>query len=135
MGATVIIDGGEIENPVEEFERRTGRSPTVIFEVVGLPGMIQRCIDMAASDTRIIVVGVCIGDDTIRPMDAIFKKLQLIFAFGYSVSDFARIIQLIEQGRIKSMPLISHRISLRELPDMFERMKKPTDQIKVIVQP
>jgi threonine dehydrogenase-like Zn-dependent dehydrogenase len=39
------------------------------------------------------------------------------------------------QGRIQARPLISHRISLDELPAMFERMRSPTDQIKVIVEP
>ena len=59
MGANICINASEIDNPVEEFVRLTGRAPSLIFEAVGLPGLIQSCIEMAAPDTRIVVVGAC----------------------------------------------------------------------------
>ena len=74
-------------------------------------------------------------------IDAIWQYLrlpngvELIFAFGYTTNDYQEIIDLFVQGKIIVAPLISHRISLDELPEMFERMRSPTDQIKVIVEP
>lgn len=134
MGANVLIDGNEVDDPAVEFERVTGRSPSVIVEAVGVPGMIQRCIEMASNNTRIVVVGVCFGYDRFQPVLCFEKRLKLIFAAGYSVEDFAEILRLMDHGRIVGKPLVSHRISLEELPEMFERMRKPTDQIKVIVE-
>ncbi len=135
MGATLLIDGNSVTDPVAEFTRISGRPPSVIVEAVGVPGMIQRCIAMAPKDTRIVVVGVCMHSDRFEPMECIMKRLSLIFTMGYRLEDFATILELMSQGRIIGKPLISHRISLDELPDMFERMRKPTDQIKVIVEP
>ncbi|MCU7890928.1 MAG: alcohol dehydrogenase catalytic domain-containing protein [Candidatus Thiodiazotropha sp. (ex Ustalcina ferruginea)] len=135
MGATQVIDGNQFSNPVEEFERQVGRPPSVIFEAVGLPGMIQQCVRMAVKDTRIVIVGVCMQSDQFEPMECIVKRVSLIFAMGYSLQDYAIILRLLEQKRIIAEPLISHRISLDELPEMFERLRKPTDQVKVIVQP
>ena len=135
MGATHTIDGNQHADPVEEFERLTGRQPTVIVEAVGIPGMIQRCIAMAPKESRIVVVGLCMKPDQFEPMQCILKSLKLIFAFGYSVEDYAEIVKLLGQGRITAKPLISHRIGLEELPAMFESMRRPTDQIKVIVKP
>ncbi|MDE0063284.1 MAG: alcohol dehydrogenase catalytic domain-containing protein [Gammaproteobacteria bacterium] len=134
-GANILIDGNKVDDPAAEFKRITGRNPSVIVEAVGVPGMIQRCIEIAAMHTRIVVVGVCFGYDQFQPMLCFEKRLKLIFAAGYSVDDFAEILKLMDQGRISGKPLVSHRIRLEELPDMFERMRRPTDQIKVIVEP
>ena len=135
MGADVVIDGNEELDVIAAFERKTGRQPTVIFEAVGVPGMIQRCITLAEPARRLGVVGLCQETDKFEPMDCILKALQLIFTFGYSNDDYAYILELLSRGRLHASPLISQTIRLEELPAMFERMKKTTDQIKVVVEP
>jgi (R,R)-butanediol dehydrogenase/meso-butanediol dehydrogenase/diacetyl reductase len=135
MGATGTINPSEEGDVVAAFERLTDRRPTLIFEAVGLPGMIQRCVEMAEQGSRIVVVGVCMQTDQFEPMQCITKQLSLIFTLGYSIDDYATILKLLQQQRIKAKPLISHRISLDELPEMFERMLQPADQVKVIVNP
>jgi len=90
---------------------------------------------MAAPRSRILVVGVCQEPDVFEPMTCILKSLELIFPFGYSVQDYDFIIKMMEQERINVKPLISHQIGLEELPEMFEKMKKPNTQCKVIVTP
>jgi (R,R)-butanediol dehydrogenase/meso-butanediol dehydrogenase/diacetyl reductase len=135
MGATETIDASVEKNVIKVFERLTGRRPTIIFEAVGVPGMIQQCIDMAEVASRIIVVGVCMETDEFEPMQCIMKRLSLIFTLGYSIDDYATIIKLLEQGRIQAKPLISHRIGLDQLPDMFERMHRPGDYINSDRQP
>ncbi len=97
--------------------------------------MIQQCIEMAEKKSKIVVVGVCQEDDIIRPMDATLKSLRIYFPFGYSVNDYGYILNQLENGKISAKPLISHRVSLDELPAMFTAMRSPTDQIKVIVEP
>jgi (R,R)-butanediol dehydrogenase/meso-butanediol dehydrogenase/diacetyl reductase len=135
MNATGTIDASSSPDTINAFIEMTGRKPTVIIEAVGLPGMIQRCIEMAEPETRIVVVGVCQTTDTFEPMQCIIKSLNLIFAYGYSTKDYAYIIELLGAGKLTAKPLISHQISLAELPDVFEALRMPTDQIKVIVQP
>jgi len=135
MGATATINASEDRDVIAAYQRMTGRKPSVIFEVVGVPGMIQRCIEMAEPDSKIVVVGVCQESDSFEPMQCIFKTLKLIFVLGYTVTDYATIVSLLEQERITVDPLITHRITLEELPAMFEQMRRPTDQMKVIVEP
>lgn len=135
MGANICIDANEVENPVAEFKRLTGHAPSIIFEAVGIPGLIQSCIEMAEMNTRIVVVGACQTPDTFKPLLCTIKKLTLIFPFGYSLSDYQTIITLIAQGRIDPTPLISHIVSLDEVPEIFETLRKPKDHIKVLIDP
>lgn len=135
MNATGTIDASSSPDTIQAFFEMTGQKPTVIIEAVGIPGMIQRCIEMAEPDTRIVVVGVCQATDTFEPMQCILKSLSLIFAYGYSTDDYAYIIELLGSEQLTAKPLISHRVSLDELPAAFESLRKPGDQIKVIVEP
>ncbi|MDX1499810.1 MAG: alcohol dehydrogenase catalytic domain-containing protein [Woeseiaceae bacterium] len=135
MRATGTIDASSAPDTIEAFVELTGRKPTVIIEAVGVPSMIQRCIEMAKPESRIVVVGVCQATDTFEPMQCILKSLTLIFAYGYSTDDYAYIIELLGSGQLTAKPLISHRVSLDELPAAFEALRRPGDQIKVIVEP
>ena len=47
----------------------------------------------------------------------------------------AFVLEMIATGRVDPSPLISHRITLEELPAAFEALRRPTDQCKVMVLP
>lgn len=49
----------------------------VVFECVGLPGILDGIAAAAPLFSRVVVVGVCMGEDTIRPSMAINKELDL----------------------------------------------------------
>jgi threonine dehydrogenase-like Zn-dependent dehydrogenase len=136
MGATHVIDPGVERDVASAFRERAGVLPNVIVEAVGRPGMISACIDLAPPRAMIIVVGLCQEPDTFEPRKAVFKALSMTFPCGYSLSDYAFILQMLQQERVRAFPLISHRITLDALPQMFAAMQSaPTDQIKVIVEP
>ena len=107
----------------------------MIFEVVGAPGMIQRCIDMSPYGARIVVVGVCMQPDTIVPVDAIQKAVDLSFCYGYSREDWAYILTMIEQRRLDPSPIVTSTVGFPDFPETFEKLKGPTDQLKVLLRP
>ena len=61
----------------------------VIFEAVGVPGMLQSLIAEGPPHSRIVVVGVCMHSDTIEPFMAVTKEMELRFSFGYTPAEFA----------------------------------------------
>jgi len=65
------------------WRRVDGIRPVVIFEAVGVPGMLEACMRMAPKGTRIAVVGVCLETDSVRPAIGIFKELAIQFVLGY----------------------------------------------------
>jgi (R,R)-butanediol dehydrogenase/meso-butanediol dehydrogenase/diacetyl reductase len=136
MGATHVIDPRSERDVASAFRKRAGVSPNIIVEAVGRPGMISACVDLAPPRAMIIVVGLCQEVDTFEPRKAVFKSLSMTFPCGYSLADYVFILQMLQQGRVQAAPLISHRITLDALPQMFTAMQSaPTDQIKVIVEP
>jgi threonine dehydrogenase-like Zn-dependent dehydrogenase len=88
LGADEVVDPRE--EPASAAWRRVapGR-PLVVFEAVGVPGMIDRAMRMAPKDARILVVGACMESDVIQPMVGIGRELSIQFALGYQPDEFA----------------------------------------------
>jgi (R,R)-butanediol dehydrogenase/meso-butanediol dehydrogenase/diacetyl reductase len=134
MGATAVIDPGK-EDVAEAFARHAGGPPDVIFECVGVPGMIQKAIDLSRTWGRVVVVGVCMVEDTTTPISAIFKETNIQYVLGYGRPDWRLVLDLLDSGRVDPKPMITDIVALDELPSAFEALRRPTTQIKVMVRP
>ena len=134
-GATMMIDPGKCDNPVEEFKRQTGTVPSVIFECVGRPGILQNMIDMAAPGTRLIAVGTGMQPEEVTVITAALKKLSLTFAFGWELDDARYVLDRIAAEDINTTGLVSAEVSLTELPAMFDKLLQPNTHCKVMVTP
>src|SRR3954470_15793123 len=56
-----------------------GPKHPVVFECVGVPGVIESIIEGAPMFSRVVVVGVCVGEDRFKPAMAINKEIDLRF--------------------------------------------------------
>lgn len=135
FGATHVINPGAVEDLGAAFAGAAGGPPDVIFDCVGVPGMIQSCIDLSRPRGTVVVVGVCMKPDEVIPITAILKELRLQFVLGYVESDFARVLDLLGQGRIAADGMVTDRVTMKELPDAFEALRHPDRQIKVMIRP
>jgi threonine dehydrogenase-like Zn-dependent dehydrogenase len=106
-----------------------------VFECVGVPGVIQEIIRDAPRSTRIVVVGVTMEEDRIKPMVAIVKELSIQFSFGYSIEEFSQTLHAIADGRIEVEPLITGRVGLNGVAGAFEELMNPIGHVKILVEP
>ncbi len=134
MGADVVVDPAK-RSPFEAYRETAGLRPAVIFECVGVPGMIHETMRNAPHSSRIVVAGVCMENDSIKPILGINKELNVQFVFGYSPEEFAVTLQHLAEGAIDVSPLITGRISMEEVPAAFEALAKPDEHAKIIVEP
>ena len=107
----------------EAFERATGSRPNMIFECVGVPGVIPQCISLAPRNGKIVVAGVCMQPDTIFPAAASVKGLCLQFVTYYRRGDFALTLDMLAAERIDPQPMVTERIELDALPAAFEALR------------
>ncbi len=133
FGATHVIDpASEMAGPA--FVKAAGAPPEVIFECVGVPGMIQQCVLLAPPRARIIVVGVCMQPDMLFPAFAIVKELTLRFVVGYRKQDFQLTLDMLANQRIAGAAMVTDSVDLARLPAAFEALKQPTTQCKVMLE-
>jgi (R,R)-butanediol dehydrogenase/meso-butanediol dehydrogenase/diacetyl reductase len=134
LGAHAVLDPGS-EDVAQSFLDVCGSPPDVVFECVGLPGLIMQAVDLVRSMGRVVVAGACFGSDVMMPMTALRKELSIFFSSAYEDDDFDAVIDNLARERIAPQPLITHSVALQELPQAFEALRIPADQCKVLVEP
>jgi threonine dehydrogenase-like Zn-dependent dehydrogenase len=112
----------------------TLRSP-VVFECVGVPGMIDRVMTEAPFGSRVVVAGVCMGTDAIRPLLGINKELDLRFVFGYTPLDFRDALHLLANGTVPAKRLITGEVGLPGVAAAFDALATPRSQAKILIDP
>jgi threonine dehydrogenase-like Zn-dependent dehydrogenase len=133
LGADIIVDPSE-SSPYTHNEIAS-RADAVIFECVGVPGMLDQIFLGAPGNARIMVVGVCMQEDHFRPLPAINKELNVQFLLGWSIEEFNESLQFIADGTFDVDPLITDRISLDGVSSMFDELATPNKHAKVLVKP
>lgn len=135
FGATGTIDASAVQDVGAAFAELAGGPPDVIFDCVGVPGVIQSCIDLSRPLGTIVVVGVCMKQDAQVPFSAIMKELRMQYVLGYKDDDFARVLAAMGAGLVKPAPMVTDRVSLTGLPEAFEKLRRPSSQIKLMIAP
>ncbi len=107
----------------------------VIFEAVGVPGMLQSLIDGSPPRSRIVVVGVCMRPDTVEPFVAVAKEIELRFSFGYTPAEFAATLDRLATGMPGADHLVTSTVGLDGTPDAFDALRTPGGHGKIIVNP
>ncbi len=107
----------------------------VIFECVGMPGVIDSIIDGAPLLSRVVVVGVCVGLDRFTPSMAINKEIDLRFVLGYTPLEFHDTLQLLAEGVVDPRPLVTGTVGLEGVEAAFEALASPEVHAKILIDP
>jgi threonine dehydrogenase-like Zn-dependent dehydrogenase len=107
----------------------------VIFECVGVPGMLDGVISSAPLWSRVIVVGVCMQPDRIRPSMAINKEIDLRFVLGYTPLEFRDTLHMLAEGKINAAPLVTGTVGLPGVEAAFDALADPDRQAKILIDP
>lgn len=131
LGFSEFVDaGGDVG---AQFQKLAGDGPEIQFECVGGPGILQQCIDRAPKRGTLMGIGVCDDSDTIVPLAALVKELKIQWVIAYDKEDFEFAIEMMVAGRLQASAMVTHVVSLLDLPEAFEQLRKPATQCKVII--
>ncbi|UVO14315.1 zinc-binding dehydrogenase [Mycobacterium sp. SVM_VP21] len=109
--------------------------PKVIFEAVGVPGVIDDVLRRAPVGVRLVVAGVCMEPDTVHPFYGIAKEISMQFVFAYEPAEFAASLRAIAEGQIDVAPLITGEVGLDGVAAAFDDLADPDRHCKILVTP
>jgi threonine dehydrogenase-like Zn-dependent dehydrogenase len=89
----------------------------------------------AQKGCRIVVVGVCMETDQIRPLVGINKELNLQFVLAYTPEEFAETLHNIAEGFVNVAPLITGTVGLNGVAQAFDDLANPEMHAKILVDP
>jgi threonine dehydrogenase-like Zn-dependent dehydrogenase len=109
--------------------------PGLIFECIGVPGVLQQILEGAPRKARVVVVGVCMENDRIEPSLGVNKELSVQFVLGYTPEEFASTLGHLAAGRINAGALITGKVGVDGIAGAFEALAHPEKQAKILAEP
>jgi threonine dehydrogenase-like Zn-dependent dehydrogenase len=152
MGADVVVDPAETQ-PYASWAEHAAMSeaekaarppfqafwpalkPALIFECVGVPGLLQQVFEGAPRDARVVVVGVCMETDRSEPMLGIMKELNVQYVLGYTPDEFSASLRMLAEGQVDAASLVTGRVGIDGVAQAFNDLASPEAHTKIIVEP
>ena len=128
MGAHQVLDPAQ-GSPFDSVKA------AVVFEAVGVPGIIDDVLLRARAGTRLVVAGVCMQADTVHPFFAIAKEINVQFVLAYSPEEFADSLRALAEGEIDVTPVITGEVGLDGVGAAFDDLADPERHCKILVTP
>jgi threonine dehydrogenase-like Zn-dependent dehydrogenase len=128
MGAHQALDAAQ-GSPFDTVK------PAVVFEAVGVPGVIDDVLLRARPGSRLVVAGVCMQPDTVHPFFAIAKEINVQFVLAYTPDEFGDSLRALAEGDIDVSPLITGEVGLQGVGKAFDDLAEPELHCKILVTP
>ena len=133
MGADAFVV--DPEDPVGSAERGLGGKADIVFECVGIPGLIAQAVEQVRPRGTILLLGLCTRPDTFNSFAMLSKEVRLVTSAFFTVPEYEASLQALAEGAVEPRLLITDTISLAEAPQVFESLKRRTEQCKVLIAP
>ncbi|MBN9058666.1 MAG: alcohol dehydrogenase catalytic domain-containing protein [Rhizobiales bacterium] len=134
LGATGFVLSGERLS--ENLADACGGAPDIVFECVGKRGLLGKAVESVRLQGTVVGVGLCIGGDEWDPFVALSKEVNLLFSVFFDQrSEFGVALDALRGGPFAPQGLITDRIDLSPVPQIFESLRRRTTQCKVLIQP
>jgi (R,R)-butanediol dehydrogenase / meso-butanediol dehydrogenase / diacetyl reductase len=133
MGASgFVVDPAD---PIGGAERALGGKADIVFECVGMPGLIAQAVGQVRARGTILLLGLCTKPDTFNSFAMLSKEVRLITSAFFTRQEFEEALDVLNAGAAEPRLLVTDTISLSDTPQRFEALRKRTHECKVLIAP
>ena len=122
-------------DPVGAAERALGGKADVVFECVGITGLIAQAVDQVRVKGTILLLGLCTRPDTFNSFAMLSKEVRLVTSAFFKRQEYEAALDALDAGAAEPRLLVTDTIALGEVPSVFEGLKHRTHQCKVLIAP
>jgi threonine dehydrogenase-like Zn-dependent dehydrogenase len=136
LGANVVVDpaGGDLVEAASEMTG--GRMLDVLIEASGNPDVVPVMEHMVRPRGRMVFVGLCSGRKASFTVDTLVLNNLTFFGTLGGPGVWPEAISLLESGKVRVGPLITHRCQLADFRSCIELMEQPgADCVKILLEP
>jgi L-iditol 2-dehydrogenase len=126
LGADMTVNVND-EDPVEVLRREMGGGPEIVIDAAGTTSSFEQAINLTAKGGSIVLVSGW-NQVTWSPGIIIGKELILRGSLA-SPGAWPMAIDLIESGKVRVKPIITHRFPLPDIPRAFDLVHRRGDGI------
>ena len=134
LGAEAVLDPGSVDRPDKALRALTDGGAAVAFEAVGRPETQSLAVGAVRTGGRVVFVGYSPKPMELNAGRVMFRELEIVGSLGCRPVDYPRVIDLVQQGRVKVTELVNGRFSLDEIEDAFDFLRSG-ESIRSVVVP
>jgi len=144
MGADVVVDPGSespwaawrsvawgAPNEVHDRIALMGKPTQVIYECVGVSGVIADILENCGQQARLLSAGGA-SSDTIPSAAANLKGVNIQFGGGPAVEDWYETLDLVATGALDPTPLIGETVGLDDLAEAIDRARSSAGPVRIL---
>ncbi len=107
----------------------------IVFECVGIPGLIAQAVGQVRPRGAILLLGLCTRPDTFNSFAMLQKEVKLITSAFFTRGEYEAALDVLNAGAAEPRLLVSDTISLAQTPARFEALRTRTHDCKVLIAP
>ena len=131
-GADIVINSTKADAVEAILEATQGRGTDVVIDFSGIPSAQLQSIRSASKMGRVVFLGISHKglDLTEKDVDLIMRKQLDVrgswnsFTDPFPGPDWTDSLELFEKRGLTASDIISHRLTLEEVPEIFRRIRK-----------
>jgi len=148
MGADTVIDPAQLSpweawrdvafgspEPVRDIMNVLDLPGCVVFECVGVPGVLDSIVQGCERGTRIFSAGGPPEGEHLHTMTAKRKGLNMQFGGGPSITHWNEAFEEVCSGRIDVRPMFGYEVGLEGVPGALDAARDANGPARIIVRP
>jgi (R,R)-butanediol dehydrogenase / meso-butanediol dehydrogenase / diacetyl reductase len=133
MGATgFVVDPTD---PVGGAHLALGGKADIVFECVGIPGLIEQAVGQVRNRGTILLLGLCTKPDTFNSFAMLSKEVRLITSAFFTRGEYEAALDVLNAGAAEPRLLVTDTISLADTPARFEALRTRSHDCKILIAP
>jgi threonine dehydrogenase-like Zn-dependent dehydrogenase len=134
VGIDVAVEPAQAAEAVRDLT--AGRGADVVVESAGVPALVQVAVDSARQGGTVMLLGYFPGETPVNTARILAKEVTIRSAVAYTHDDFARVMGMMADGRIRVEPMHSRTVGLGGLPQALADLAAGGgDDVKILVDP
>lgn len=128
-GADYVVSPLEEDVLTKLLDVTNGEGANVVIDAVCLPQTVEQSIDMASVAGTIVILGFDQRPSHI-PQLPVTKKELTIVGSRLQTNQFAKVVQLLNEGKLKENGLITHRFTIDQAQEAFTFVEQNPDTVR-----
>ena len=134
FGATAVFNAATTKKLDKEIRALSGGGVDVAFEAVGKAATQEAALNSLATGARLVLVGYSPETLPLNAGRVMFREIEVIGSLGCRPVDYPRAIEMVRQGHVRLMDLVTHRFPLERIAEALDTLRGG-DAIRVVVTP
>jgi 6-hydroxycyclohex-1-ene-1-carbonyl-CoA dehydrogenase len=133
LGASETVNPNDVDRVDKAIRKLTEGGADVAFEAIGLPKTQELAYASLRTGARLVIVGFATDRMNLDSGRMMYREMEIIGSLGCRAVDYPRVLELVQQDKIKVAELVTARFPLEDILQGLDALRSGAGIRSVIV--